>query len=108
AFEKNNSLQAIWTVPAGKTAYLTDWHYGAASINASRWVRFLLHATAQDGVYTKDLFCTCDIGVILEGSQTQPFTHPNPLGEKTDIKISMIGSGAGIVCSGRFEGWYES
>lgn len=105
---KNTSLQAIWTVPAGKTVYLTDWHFGAASTTASRWARFVLQATAQDGVYTKDLFRTCDIGVVLEGSDKLHFTHPIPLGEKTDIKISVIGSGAGIVCTGAFEGWYET
>ena len=105
----NKSLQSIWTVPLGKTAYLTDWHWGAASTTASRWARFTLKTTSDDeGEYTASLFHFQDIGMILEGNDNIHFTLPLVLPAKTDIKISMIGSGAGIVCTGTLEGWYES
>ena len=109
AIGNNEALQAIWTVPMGKMAYLTDWHFEAASTTASRWARFILKATVHgDGTYAAGLFHSQDIGILLEGSANAHFTLPLKLPAKVDIKISMIASGADVVCAGAFEGWYES
>ncbi len=108
SIDNSNSLQSIWTVPLGQTVFITDWHFGAASITASRWARFILNATSHDGAYVADIFHSQDIGILLEGSSDEHFVLPLRLSAKTDIKISIVGSGAGIVCAGAFEGWYES
>jgi hypothetical protein len=108
AYNGNEALQSIWTVPISKTGYLTDWHIGAASTTASRWARFLLRATVNNGEFTAGVFHFQDIALVLEGSDKFHFTVPLRLPAKTDIKISVLGSGAGIVCVGAFAGWYES
>ncbi len=100
-------MQSIWTVPINRTAFIADWHFGAASTTASRWARFILRATAHNGTYVAGLFRSLDIGLLLEGSAYAHLTFPIKLSAKVDIKISIIGSGAGIVCAGAFEGWYE-
>jgi len=93
----NMSLQAFFTIPLGKTGYITDW--GAGS-DGSKPIRFILRATANysDRRNIPDIFHFQDI-ILSDGAQSNK-TFPVPLRcpEKVSIKVSGIvtGSGTGV------------
>ncbi len=97
--ENQQTLMSIWTVPAGKTAFIVAW-YG--STNAKKITTFKFKSRENGKVFrtqrTKD---------IQEGSYTQKFVMPLSFPEKTDLVItSMTVAGGGAGSSG-FSLWYE-
>lgn len=105
-----NALQAIWTVPLGKTAYLVAWHYSSGAAAIGHYVRHILQATANDGVWMDGIFHFQDIVLTQDNGGSNNFNLPLKLPAKTDIKVSVIsdGAAANALVADHFEGWYES
>ena len=83
----NMSLQALYTVPAGYTAYITDWSAGSDGTKA---VRFILRATTDfsDRNYLPYVFHFQDV-IMSDGSGGQHiFRTPLKCPAKSSIKIS--------------------
>ena len=89
------TFMAIYTVPAGYTAYLTQWTIGAGGQNADTTA--LLVARPFGGAFnSKDI-------VISAGSQySKNYIVPLKFTEKTDIEVRAFSSSSGNDCSSTF------
>jgi len=89
------TFMALYTVPAGYTAYLTQWTIGAGGQNADTTA--LLVARPLNGAFnSKDI-------VISAGSQySKNYIVPLKFTEKTDIEIRAFSSSSGNDCSSTF------
>ena len=98
--QKNASLCACYTVPAGYTLYVTQAMATEASTKGSQlglWVR------AFGGLWTmRRTVALLDSGIVL------PMTVPMKLPEKTDLEIRAKAILAGANVTAGFEGWIEA
>jgi hypothetical protein len=107
----NMMLQAHYTVPAGKKAFITGWMGGISSTNVNTTGRVFLMTTADfsDRGLVPGVFHQHD--VMSGGGPSTPrlFTMPYELPAKCDLKISAqrTQGAAAMVGSGSIEGWIE-
>lgn len=106
----NRARNAMYTVPAGKTLYITDFNGGFATTgNANKeYARITSRANIDpttkfqtDGMFYPFTDFVCQNTMI-----NTPISIPTKLLEKTDIKISVIASATGIVVT-TLRGWIE-
>jgi len=90
----------IWTVPAGRTAFITSWRGSESSTkggDVSLWMR--THSTGvwqyKRGVY------------ILDNIFSFEFSMPLKVSAKTDIEVRTKAILSGAKVSAFFKGWYE-
>ena len=85
---------ALYTIPAGKTGYLTTWNVGCAPMNNKATV--LLKSRELDGDAP---FRTKDIVDLVGGYHTQNYSIPLRFPEKTDIEVVAAGDTGTIISS---------
>jgi len=85
---------ALYTIPAGKTGYLTTWNIGVAPMNNSVTVTLL--ARELDG---STPFRSKDIVDIVGGYTTQNYSIPLRFPEKTDIEVRGTGDTGSVISS---------
>lgn len=99
------TLMTIWTVPAGKVAYLTQ---GTFSTNSNKGARVSLFTRLNDGgtVYPWQIKYRA---FIFSGNEVFPFVIPFKIPEKTDIEVRVLTptSAGATSCGATFELWYE-
>ena len=95
----NQTLQAAWTVPAGKTLYLTDYWVSESS---NKGAEVTLVVRPVGGV-----FRVKDTQQTLSNAIHVPFTFPQSIAAKSDIEVRAAGVGIGAIISAGFSGWYE-
>ena len=88
---------SLYTIPAGKTGYLTTWNVGCAPMNNKATV--LLKSRELDGDAP---FRTKDIVDLVGGYHTQNYSIPLRFPEKTDIEVVAAGD-TGTVISSSFD-----
>lgn len=96
AIGDNQTLMALWTVPRGYTAFLTQVDITLATTQNNKYCTSSLVARPFGGVFqVKDKF------VKSESSHNQSYTFPLKFDEKTDLEVRAIGdsSGADIAIS---------
>jgi phosphoribosylcarboxyaminoimidazole (NCAIR) mutase len=92
----NQTLMALWTVPAGHTAYILQTDITVATTQNNKYCTARLVARPDGEVFqVKDKFAKS------EGSHHQQYDIPLKFEEKTDIEVRAIGdsSGADIAIS---------
>jgi hypothetical protein len=83
----NQTLMAIYTVPAGKTAYMRDWYAATAAGNKNATYKIVLKARPQGGVFqTKHVSSISDIGT---NAYQHKYEEPEVFAEKTDIEMTV-------------------
>jgi len=85
---------ALYTIPAGKTGYLTTWNVGVSPMNNA--VTVTLKARELDG---GSPFRTKDIVDIVGGYTTQNYSIPLRFPEKTDIEVRGTGDTGSVISS---------
>lgn len=85
---------ALYTIPAGKTGYLTTWNIGVAPMNNSVTVTLLCREL--DGGAP---FRSKDIVDIVGGYTTQNYSIPLRFPEKTDIEVRGTGDTGSVISS---------
>ena len=90
AIGDNQTLMALWTVPAGYTAFLPQTDVTLATTQSSKYCTAKLVAR-PDG----EVFQVKDVFVKSQGSTTQVYSIPIRFDEKTDIEWRAIGDSAG-------------
>lgn len=91
----NQTLMALWTVPAGHTAYLYETHVTAACTTSNKLLTTTIVARPEEEVFqVKDKF-----GIQVDGGDVRQTYHfPLNFTEKTDIEVRSISdSGSGNV-----------
>lgn len=105
----NRNSNAIFTIPAGKTGYLTHWNAFSGTAVGTHYTQFSLRVTTHDGVLLPGVFISHDAMGTLNGGNETYYDIPIRLPEKVDIKVSAISDdgGANALCNSHFSGWYE-
>ena len=85
---------ALYTIPAGKTGYLTTWNIGVAPMNNAVTVTLLARELDGDAP-----FRTKDIVDIVGGYTTQNYSIPLRFPEKTDIEVRGTGDTSSVISS---------
>lgn len=90
------TFMAMYTVPAGKTAYLTQWTVGAGGQNADTTCLFTARTFGDGGFNAKDI-------IISAGQQfSKNYKIPLQFTEKTDLEVRGFTSSSGNDCSSSF------
>ena len=85
---------ALYTIPAGKTGYLTTWNVGVSPMNNA--VTVTLKSRELDGSAP---FRSRDIMDIVGGYTTQNYSIPIRFPEKTDIEVRAAGDTGSVISS---------
>jgi len=122
---RNTAQQVIYTVPAGKTLYISQWYAATGSLSGASAknsiTQFVLRATNWlDMGYTRSItvtngglnptegFLTTDICSITTGGTPIILTDPIRIPAQSDVKISAADAGGNVVSAmGSFVGWIE-
>jgi hypothetical protein len=90
---------AIWTVPAGYTAFVTTMAVSSGSTTANVFTSLGLYARPTGGVFDNVIQGRCGNG----GSFVVFFDYPLSFSEKTDIEVRALSSTAGASVTGQFQ-----
>lgn len=82
---ENQTLMALWTVPAGYTAYLLSTKITAFTEQNNKIATININARRENGI-----FRTADKFDVFAAAVTQLYTCPTPFPEKTDIEVRAI------------------
>lgn len=104
----NVARQAIYTIPAGRTGYISMWQSSSGS-TGNHVCQATLRATCHDGILVPGVFMAQDEMQSQNGGDTVPVLIPIPIPGTADVKISAISdaANAGVTCSGMVMGWHE-
>ena len=84
---EHQTLMALWTVPAGYTAYLFQTDVTAFTEQNNKFATVQIQTRELNGIFrTKDKFA------IVENSHKQEYIAPIPIPEKTDVRVRAIAS----------------
>jgi hypothetical protein len=99
---ENQTLMAMWTVPAGYTFYVYRGTFTAASNNSSQYILGKFVVRPFGGVFRNAADVTANSNVIA-----YDFEIPLPIAEKSDIEARAIAlSGTNFYVTASFEGVY--
>ena len=102
----SQTLIALWTVPRGKSLFITNFSF---STDSNKGARISLFSRQLDGgiLYPWRIRYRA---YIYSGNNNIPFQVPFKIPEKTDLEIRVLTpAGAGNTsCGATFEGWYET
>lgn len=103
----NRARNIVYTVPAGKTLYVTTLIYSCA--DATKGVSFVGLATydPENGGLT-DFFLPFQSAILYNTSYIVDLTMPTRLEEKVDMKITAISAQAGAIAVASLRGWLET
>lgn len=96
----NQTLMALWTVPSGKTAYMTSLFTSSAIANKTVLICLFIRPFGEV-FQVKQVFNTIASVTLRE------FIFPLKVLEKSDIEIRASTSGGGGSVSAAFDLWYE-
>jgi hypothetical protein len=104
----NTARQAIYTVPAGKTFYLSHWQ-GSSGSSGSYFCQTDVRATTHDGILWPSVFLIQDGLATQNGGYPVTLPTPIPIPATADMKMtSVCNSGsANAAAIGTFMGWTE-
>jgi len=98
-----------YTVPLGKTLYLTSISVASGYTTAGKVVRWIARAQVDDGANTVRIpFFQVFFETITEDNNFHAdFDMPISIPATADLKISAVSNGAGSYCSCALRGWIE-
>jgi hypothetical protein len=107
---KTRMRQCVWTVPAGKTLYITGIAFSCAQQATSKYVRFTTRANYDNlsgAVLERGLFMPFNEIALNNTGYFRELNPPTKLPATVDLKVSAIADSAAVgTCSLR--GWIES
>lgn len=102
---KNRSEMAIYTVPAGKTAYFMCWYgsIGNTTINSSAELNMLIKFGCDAATSVFEVMCTRGLIATASSSFTQMASLPFPINGPADIKLQSTAKADNHDIAGGFE-----
>jgi len=107
---ENNSSQAIYTVPANKTAYISWWDVSSGAATGNHYTQFsFVCDVTMEGTRNAGIMVEHDVLGCLNGSTHTEATIPFGVPEKCDIVIRVISDAGGASCvtTTHFHGWLQ-
>ena len=104
----NKARTMVWTVPTGKTLYITQF---IASCAGTKYVRVINRANydnASATILARGMFMGYTEAILLNSTEVVNFDPPTRLPATTDLKIDVIAEAAGSIVSVQLRGWYET
>lgn len=105
----NSSRQAVFTVPAGVTGYITHWQASSGS-TGNHFCQIRLAATSMDGTSYPDVMLVQDEQGTQNGGIAITFPTPLPIPAKTDVELFAISDNpnANVIAMGSIMGFFEN
>lgn len=108
---QTRARSSFYTVPAGKTLYVTSLTFSAGYTTANKYVKFTLHGTYDDASNTVltagNFFMAYAEIILIDNVYTKTLDMPMRVPSGVDIKVSIIGD-SGVFCSSSLRGWLET
>jgi hypothetical protein len=104
---KTRARSAFYTVPLGKTLYITSIAYSAVG---TKYLIFTNHANydqATGVILQRGLFHPFSEIALLNSAYSKELTTPTKIIATTDIKVSVIAEAAGSLGTCHLRGWIE-
>ena len=96
--EENQTLMAMWTVPAGYTGFLDHVNIATGTTNANQYITAQIVQRQLDGVFRVMMKQTLGSGGVADFLLRYPILVP----EKTDIEVRAVSSGSNNLVSANF------
>lgn len=93
---RGQTFMSQYTVPAGKTAYLTQWTVGAGKQNTDAIAFLMCRNILEDGWSSKDVIA------VSATTYSKDYTIPMMFTEKTDIEVRAFSSANNSLVSSTF------
>lgn len=94
----NQTLMALWTVPAGYTAYMNHLNIATGTTTVNQYITVRVVAREYGGVFRTQVKQSIGSGGVADFV----IEYPIPFPEKTDIEIRALSSGANNLVSSDF------
>ena len=106
----NSARQAIYTVQAGVTGYISHWQSSSGTTTGTHFTTTLLVATTRNGVLYPGVFLVVDEVGTLNGSSAITLPIPIRIPATADVKLSAISDAANANANvmGAIMGWFEN
>jgi len=100
---------ATYTVPLGKTLYITSVHLSSGYTTSGKVVRWFCRAKVDSTAPTVkiDFFQPFYETITQDSTNIAEFKMPVKIPATADVKISALSNGAGSFCSCYIDGWIE-
>lgn len=95
----NQTLMALWTVPAGYTAYINHINIATGTTNANQYITASFVSREINKVFRTQLKQTIGRGGVADFV----IEYPLPFEEKTDLEVRAVSSGTNNLVSADFE-----
>ena len=95
---ENQTLMAMWTVPAGYTGFIDHVNIATGTTNANQYITAQLVQRTQGGVFRVMMKQTLGSGGVADFLIRYPISVP----EKTDLEVRAESSGANNLISANF------
>lgn len=107
---RNVARQAIYTVPAGVSGYISHWQASSGAVSGNHFTVISIHATMNEGTLLPGIFNIVDEVGTLNNSIAVTLPIPVRIPATTDVKMSAISdaSSANVVAIGAIMGWFET
>lgn len=104
----NTARQAIYTVPAGVTGYISHWQASSGS-TGNHFCQITLTATCHDGTIHPGVFLVQDEQGSQNNGATISLPIVIPIPAMTDVKLTAISdaANANVIAIGSIMGWFE-
>lgn len=101
--------QAVYTVPAGVTGYISHWQASSGS-SGNHFCQLSLRATSHDGVLWPGVFLVQDEQGSQNGGDHFTLPIPIPIPATTDVKITAVSDNpaANVIALGSIMGWFDA
>jgi len=96
---ENQTLMALWTVPAGYTAYINHINIASGTANVNQYITASFISREINKVFRVQLKQT----IGRNGVADSVIEYPLPFEEKTDLEIRAVSSGTNNLVSADFE-----
>jgi hypothetical protein len=106
---ENTARQAIYTVPAGVSGYISHWQASSGSASGTHFTQIAIKATSHEGVLLPGVFLLVDEIGTLNGEGNINLPIPIRIPGMADVKMDAISdaANANAIANGAIMGWFE-